>query len=348
MKPIIIAGPCSAESQQQIISAAAAIYNISDKIVFRAGLWKPRTHPGSFEGVGAKGLPWLDMVHSSFHMPVATEIATTEHLYLAANHKIEYLWIGARTSANPFAVQMIADTLRILAQEQAYQPTVLIKNPINPDIELWEGAFERMQNAGVSKLMAVHRGFSHYAPSVFRNSPMWVIPLEMKRRHPRLPLICDPSHIAGRRDLIAELAQSALDMGFDGLMIETHPRPDDALSDASQQITPDTLADIINGLKLRSNISDDSELKSLRHSIDECDDELLRLLARRMEICDLIGRYKQTHNMTAVQMNRHDSIIKQRMAQAKELGLNQDMVKKILGLIHQESVSRQLQIINRR
>lgn len=336
---MIIAGPCSAESSSQVLECARSLAGSVD--IFRAGLWKPRTHPGGFEGVGARGLPWLKEVMRRTGLPVATEIGSAAHFETALRHGISIFWIGARTSANPFAVQEIADAIRAAGSDVA----VMVKNPVSPDLELWIGALQRIYNAGVSRLAAIHRGFSSYGEHTYRNPPQWSIPIALRRRLPEVPVICDPSHISGRRDMIGRLSQQAIDSGFAGLMIETHPCPDCALSDAAQQVTPDELKRILASLKLRSEAVTDAELESLRDKIDACDAELLDVLRRRMEVSAEIGDYKRRHNLPAVQMERHKDIMAGRVEDGVKAGLPAPFLRKIMEAIHEESVRRQLEII---
>ena len=340
-RPLVIAGPCSAESAGQVMECARGLAG-GGVDIFRAGLWKPRTHPGGFEGVGARGLPWLREVNRLTGLPVATEIGSAAHFEAALRHGIEIFWIGARTSANPFAVQEIADAIR----ESGRDVAVMVKNPVSPDLELWIGAIQRIYNAGVRRLAAIHRGFSSYGSHTYRNPPQWSIPIALRRRIPKLPVICDPSHISGRRDMIQRLSQQALDSGFAGLMIETHPCPECALSDADQQVTPTRLKEILSSLRLRSEGTADAELESLRDKIDACDAELLDVLRRRMEVSAEIGEYKRRHNLPAVQMDRHKDIMTGRIEEGAAAGLPAPFVRHVMEAIHEESVRRQLEIIN--
>ncbi len=339
-KPYIIAGPCSAESPEQLLTTATALAAQGIE-VFRAGVWKPRTKPGSFEGVGAEALEWLNQVKKETGMLTATEVATREHVEAALNAGVDILWIGARTSGNPFAMQEVADVLA-----SAPETPVLVKNPMNPDLELWIGALQRLYNAGLRRLGAIHRGFSVYGEQLYRNQPQWRIPLELCRRIAGLPILCDPSHLGGKRELIAPLSQHALDMGFDGLIIESHCNPDCALSDKEQQITPDVLGVILENLVYRnSNSSADYEsLNHLRSQIDYLDNELLDVLNRRMQVSREIGRYKKAQGMPVVQASRYDKIMNQRIKAAEALGMNPDFMKSVLAAIHEESVRQQLEI----
>ena len=339
-RPLIIAGPCSAETEEQVFNTAKQLGEKGIKI-FRAGIWKPRTKPGGFEGIGEQGLPWMQRVKKELGMLVATEVANTKHVEAALNAGIDILWIGARTSANPFAMQEIADALK------GADVPVLIKNPVNPDLELWIGAIERINGAGIKRIAAIHRGFSTYDKKLYRNLPMWHIPIELHRRIPNLPVICDPSHIGGRRELIAPLCQQAMDLGFDGLIIESHCSPDNAWSDAKQQVTPDVLDFIIDRLVIRNIISSTESIEALRSQIDECDNSLLDILAKRMRISREIATYKREHNMTVVQATRYNEILDKRGAQGVLCGMSDEFVRTIFERIHEESVRQQLEVINK-
>ena len=339
-RPLIIAGPCSAETEEQVFNTAKQLSEKGIKI-FRAGIWKPRTKPGGFEGIGEQGLPWIQRVKKELGMLVATEVANTKHVEAALNAGIDILWIGARTSANPFAMQEIADALK------GADVPVLIKNPVNPDLELWIGAIERINGAGIKRIAAIHRGFSTYDKKLYRNLPMWHIPIELHRRIPNLPVICDPSHIGGRRELIAPLCQQAMDLGFDGLIIESHCSPDNAWSDAKQQVTPDVLDFIIDRLVIRNIISSTESIEALRSQIDECDNSLLDILAKRMRISREIATYKREHNMTVVQATRYNEILDKRGAQGVLCGMSDEFVRTIFERIHEESVRQQLEVINK-
>ncbi|MDE5810045.1 MAG: bifunctional 3-deoxy-7-phosphoheptulonate synthase/chorismate mutase type II [Muribaculaceae bacterium] len=337
--PLIIAGPCSAETEEQVLSTARQLAATGIK-VFRAGIWKPRTKPGGFEGIGAEGLEWLKKVKAETGMKVATEVANHEHVRQALEAGIDLIWIGARTSANPFAMQEIADTLAEVGRDVP----VLVKNPVNPDLELWIGAIQRIYNAGFHRLGAIHRGFSSYGKHLYRNLPQWHIPSELRRRAPELPIICDPSHIGGKRELVAPLAQQAYDMGFNGLIIESHCDPDCAWSDKDQQVTPEILNVILNMLVVRDEKITTENLTMLRQQIDEADNELLEILSKRMRICREIGQYKKEHGMTVLQSNRYDEIMQSRVKLAEEMGMNGDFMKVVLISIHEESVRQQLEI----
>lgn len=339
--PIIMAGPCSAETEEQTLSTARQLAMGGVKI-FRAGIWKPRTKPGGFEGVGKEGLQWLRKVKEQTGMLTATEVAMHRHVEEALEAGVDILWVGARTSANPFAMQEIADTI----QAAGVDVPVLVKNPVNPDLELWIGALERLYNAGVRRLGAIHRGFSFYGKSIYRNPPQWHIPIELHRRIPELPIVVDPSHMGGRRELIASLSQQALDMKFAGLMIESHCCPDEAWSDKNQQVTPEVLRIILSSLVLRNSEQNTESLQQLRQQIDRVDTELLDLYNRRMAISREIGKYKKEHSMPVVQESRYDDLIKSRVASAVEMGMSADFMKTVLQAIHEESVRQQIEILN--
>lgn len=339
-RPFVIAGPCSAETEDQVMETAKQLAADGIKVM-RAGIWKPRTKPGGFEGIGSEGLTWLKNVKKETGMYVSTEVATQKHVYEALKYGVDLLWIGARTTANPFAVQEIAEAL------QGVDIPVLVKNPVNPDLELWIGALERLSNVGLTKLGAIHRGFSSFDKKIYRNLPQWHIPIELKRRYPDLPIICDPSHIGGKRDLIQPLSQQAMDLNFEGLIIETHPNPDCAWSDASQQVTPAKLKEILSSLVIREGKQTTEDLSALRRQIDEADDQLLELIAKRMRVSKEIGTFKKEHNMTIVQTDRYDEILTKRIAQATEMGMNPEFMRVILEAIHEESVRVQLDILNK-
>lgn len=339
-RPLVIAGPCSAETEEQVMETARQLHGFGIRI-FRAGIWKPRTKPGSFEGVGKEGLLWLKRVKEKLGMYVATEVANTRHVHDALAAGVDILWIGARTTANPFAVQEIADAL------EGTDIPVLIKNPVNPDLDLWIGALERIYNAGVRKIAAIHRGFSSYDEKIYRNLPFWHIPIELRRLMPEVPILCDPSHIGGKRELVGPISQQAMDLNFDGLIVETHPNPDKAWSDTKQQVTPEMLNSILNALVIRDTHQTTESLAALRRQIDECDNHLLELLARRMRISEEIGQYKKEHNMTILQEQRYDEIIQNRIAQAEQMGMKGDFIKTVLIAIHEESVRHQMEIMNK-
>ena len=339
-RPFVIAGPCSAETEEQVMTTATQLAQKGCHI-FRAGVWKPRTKPGGFEGNGEMALPWMKRVKEETGMLVSTEVATPEHVELALKYGIDILWVGARTPANPFAMQALADSLR------GIDVPVFVKNPVNPDLELWIGAMERINQAGIKRMAAIHRGFSSYDKKIYRNLPMWQIPIELHRRIPELPIICDPSHIGGRRELIAPLCQQAMDLGFEGLIVESHCNPDCAWSDAKQQVTPDVLDYILSLLVIRDETSTTEDIQILRKQIDELDNDLMSLLAKRMRVCREIGQYKKEHNMTVLQANRYNEILEKRGAQGALCGMSADFIAQIFEGIHEESVRQQLEIINK-
>lgn len=339
-RPFVIAGPCSAESEDQVMLTAKQLAEKGCHM-FRAGIWKPRTKPGGFEGNGEAALPWLAEVKKETGMLTSTEVATPEHVELALKYGVDVLWVGARTTANPFAVQALADSLK------GVDVPVLVKNPVNPDLELWIGALERLNQAGITRLGAIHRGFSSYDKKIYRNLPMWQIPIELRRRYPNLPLVCDPSHISGRRDLIAPLCQQAMDLGFDGLVVESHCNPDEAWSDAKQQVTPEVLDYILSLLVIRDDAMTTEGITQLRHQIDELDNQLMDLLAKRMRVCREIGQYKKEHNMTVLQTQRYNEILDKRGVQGAMCGMSADFAAQIFEHIHEESVRQQMEIINK-
>ena len=339
-RPFVIAGPCSAETEEQVMTTARELA-MNGCHNFRAGVWKPRTKPGGFEGHGEKALPWLQRVKRETKMNVATEVATPEHVELAMKYGVDIFWIGARTSANPFAMQALADALR------GSDVPVLVKNPINPDLELWIGALERLNQAGVTRLGAIHRGFSSYDKKIYRNLPMWQIPIELHRRIPELPILCDPSHIGGRRELIAPLCQQAMDLGFGGLIVESHCDPDSAWSDARQQVTPDVLDYILSLLVIRDEHTTTEGIQQLRKQIDELDNQIMDVLTKRMRVCREIGQYKKEHNMTVLQTSRYNEILSKRGAQGALCNMAPEFVAKVFELIHEESVRQQIEIINK-
>ncbi|NOY51111.1 MAG: 3-deoxy-7-phosphoheptulonate synthase [Chlorobi bacterium] len=342
-KPLLIAGPCSAESEEQLLATAIELAKIPQVNMLRAGIWKPRTRPGEFEGAGEEGLKWLRKAKQRTNLPTSVEIARPEHIELALKYDVDILWLGARTVVNPFSVQEIAEALR------GSNVPIMVKNPINPDIKLWIGAIERINAAGIKKIMAIHRGFHYFGSSEFRNAPMWEIPIELKRLVPDLPIIVDPSHICGRRDLIEDISQKALDLEMDGLMIETHYQPDMALTDAVQQLSPTSLATMIDRLKIREtggDIAFETKLESLRSEIDKLDVEMLQILAKRLEIIDEIGHYKKDNDITILQMKRWAGIIDDRLSIGTQLGLEDEFLKRMLNIIHKESIQRQTDIFN--
>ena len=339
-RQIVIDGPCSAETEEQVINTAHALANKGIKI-FRAGIWKPRTKPGGFEGIGVDGLAWMKRVKEETGMLVATEVATAKHVYECLKAGIDVLWVGARTTANPFAVQEIADALK------GVDIPVLVKNPVNPDLELWIGALERINGAGLKRLGAIHRGFSSYDKKIYRNLPQWHIPIVLRRRIPELPIFCDPSHIGGKRELVAPLCQQAMDLGFDGLITESHCNPDAAWSDASQQVTPDVLHYILDLLVIREGKQSTENLGELRNQIDECDNQIIEILAKRMRVCREIGTFKKEHGMTILQTKRYNEILDKRGAQGALCGMGSEFIKKVFEAIHEESVRQQMEIINK-
>lgn len=340
-RPIVIAGPCSVESESQVLETARQLADSGIKI-FRGGIWKPRTSPGGFEGIGAAGLPWLKKVKEETGMLIATEVANRNHVELALAVGMDILWIGARTSANPFAVQEIADALADAKADVA----VLVKNPVNPDLELWIGAMKRIYNAGIRRLGAIHRGFSAYGKHLYRNLPHWHIPIELQRRLPNLPILCDPSHIAGKRELIASLSQQALDMNFAGLIIESHCNPDMALSDKNQQVSPEVLNLILNTLVLRDKSTTTENLTLLRQQIDQINEDILELLAKRMRVTSEIGQFKKEHDMPVIQPTRYNELMEHLVKSGEQLGLAPDFVRTVLAAIHEESVRKQIEIVN--
>lgn len=343
-KPLIIAGPCSAESPDQLLAVARALKDM-DVSIMRAGVWKPRTRPNLFEGKGLEALHWIREVKKEVHIQVAVEVASPLHVQRACEAEIDILWLGARTTVNPFTVQEIADAMR------GVDKIVLVKNPINPDLALWIGAIERVYNTGIKKLGAVHRGFSSFQKSRYRNQPLWQIPLELKSKFPELPLIGDPSHIAGNREMIFEVSQKALDLGYDGLMIETHPSPDQALSDAAQQITPARLAEILAQLRISEKSSSNAlflnQLEALREKIDQIDQEMIELLSTRSKLIEKIGEYKKDNNVTVFQLERWNEIMKTRPEWGQQATLAKEFVRELYRIIHDESIRIQTEIMNK-
>lgn len=339
-RPIVIAGPCSAETEEQVMNTATQLAKKGIKI-FRAGIWKPRTKPGGFEGVGTVGLPWLQRVQKELGMLISTEVATPRHVEAALEAGVDILWVGARTVANPFAMQELANSLL------GVDIPVLVKNPVNPDLELWIGGLERLNGAGIRRMGVIHRGFSSYDKRLYRNLPMWHIPIELRRRIPNLPIFGDPSHIGGARELVAPLCQQAMDLGFDGLIVESHCNPDTAWSDAKQQITPDVLDFILDKLIIRNVTQSTESLEMLRRQIDEIDNNLIETLSKRMRISREIGLYKKEHNMTIVQTTRYTEILDKRGAQGVLCGMSTNFMKGIFEAIHEESVRQQIEIMNK-
>jgi chorismate mutase len=343
-RPFLISGPCSAETEEQVIETARQLVQVKQVSIFRAGIWKPRTRPDSFEGVGIDGLKWLRNVKQETGLLVCTEVANQKHVYEALKYGIDMLWIGARTSVNPFTVQEISDALN------GVDVMVMVKNPVNPDIELWIGAIERIARAGITRLGAIHRGFSTFEKTTYRNQPNWQLPIELRRRIPDLPIICDPSHIAGSREFLHEISQKAMDLNFDGLMLESHIDPDNALSDAAQQITPDELKELLSRLILRNPVASDPKLLDvlgeLRQQIDIFDEHLLDLLEKRMKVAETIGQYKKENNITILQAHRWDEIVKRVMNKGQAKGLSAEMIDSVFKAIHQESINHQMRIMN--
>lgn len=341
--PLVIAGPCSAETEEQVLQIATELKN-SDVTIFRAGIWKPRTRPGGFEGVGAVGLKWLQKAKEATGLLMAIEVASAAHVKLALEHDIDVLWIGARTTVNPFAVQEIAEAL------EGTDKIVLIKNPVNPDLSLWIGGLERLYNANIKKLGVIHRGFSTYEKTKYRNNPEWQIAIDLQNRFPDLPLICDPSHITGKRSMIQEVAQQALDLNYDGLMIETHCDPDNAWSDAAQQITPTALKQLFLDLKVRKTTDDANDynqrMNALRMQIDGYDEKLLEIIGNRMQIVDQIGVLKKEKNVAILQNQRWNEILLKMTTEGKEMGLSPDFIMQLFKAIHQESINHQEKVMH--
>jgi len=343
-KPMVISGPCSAETEAQVIETAQRLANTGKVDVLRAGIWKPRTKPGMFEGIGAKGLPWLQKAKELTGLPTTVEVATGKQVEDALTFDVDILWIGARTTVNPFSVQEVADALR------GVDVPVLIKNPINPDLELWSGAVERVARAGVKQIGLIHRGFSSYGNTEYRNAPMWHLAIEMKRRNPELKLINDPSHICGRRDILMDVAQKAIDLDFHGLMIESHIDPDNAWSDAKQQITPEVLGEMIDSIHWRKEDVNSEEyhaaLEKLRQQINHLDDELMQILGQRMKVAEKIGEYKKNNNITILQTNRWNEILQKALNRGEKIGLSKEFVTMYFDAVHMESINHQNKIMN--
>ena len=344
-RPLIISGPCSAETEEQVMQTAVQLAATGKVDILRAGIWKPRTRPGSFEGVGTKGLPWLQQAKKATGLPVAIEVATGKQVEDALHFGVDVLWIGARTTVNPFSVQDVADALK------GVDVPVLIKNPINPDLELWIGAVERVAKAGIKNIGLIHRGFSSYGNTEYRNAPMWHLAIEMKRRNPEMLLINDPSHICGRRDILLDVAQKAIDLDFDGLIIESHIDPDNAWSDAKQQVTPEKLGEMINSIIWRREDIDSEELhanmEKMRSQINQLDDELMQLLGQRMKVADKIGQYKKENNITILQTNRWNAILERAFVKGDQLGLSKDFITKYFDAVHMESINHQNKVMNK-
>ncbi len=344
-KPFIISGPCSAETESQMITTARQLAATGKVHALRAGIWKPRTRPGQFEGAGAEGLKWLVMAKQETGLPITTEVATAAHVEACLKAGVDILWVGARTTVNPFSVQEIADSLR------GVDIPVMVKNPVNPDLELWIGALERLSRAGIKKLAAIHRGFSSFEKGPFRNAPMWDLAIELKTKLPGLEMLCDPSHISGNRELIAMVSQKALDMDMAGLMIESHLNPDEAWSDAKQQVTPAALGRIVEGLVVRTASSDNKLFKDtlvlLREQIDHLDDEIMSKMANRMKVSEKIGQYKKENNVTILQVGRWEEIIQTRVSLGKAMGLDEGFTRDLLRLVHHESIQVQTKVMNK-
>jgi chorismate mutase len=343
-RPLVISGPCSAETESQVIETAQRLAATGKVDVLRAGIWKPRTKPGLFEGIGAKGLPWLQQAQKLTGLPTTVEVATGKQVEDALTFDVNILWIGARTTVNPFSVQEVADALR------GVDIPVLIKNPINPDLELWSGAVERVARAGVKQIGLIHRGFSSYGNTEFRNAPMWHLAIEMKRRNPEMMIINDPSHICGRRDILLDVAQKAIDLDFDGLMIESHIDPDNAWSDAKQQVTPERLGEMIASIHWRREDVNSEEyhaaLEKLRQQINHLDDELMQILGQRMKIAEKIGEYKKNNNITILQTNRWNEILDRAFGRGEKIGLSKEFITRYFDAVHMESINHQNKIMN--
>ena len=343
-RPLIISGPCSAETEEQVLQTAQRLAATGQVDMLRAGIWKPRTRPGSFEGIGTKGLPWLQQAKKLTGLPITVEVATGKQVEDALHFDVDVLWLGARTTVNPFSVQEVADALR------GVDLPVLIKNPINPDLELWTGAVERVAKAGIKQIGLIHRGFSSYGNTEYRNAPMWHLAIEMKRRNPELLMINDPSHICGRRDILLEVAQKAIDLDYDGLMIESHIDPDKAWSDAKQQITPEELANMLGNIVWRREDIPSAEyhaaLDKLRNQINHLDDELMQILSQRMKVAEKIAEYKKENNITILQTNRWNEILNRACTRAEKLGLSREFITKYFDAVHMESISHQTKVFN--
>lgn len=342
-RPFLIAGPCSAESEEQLISTARSLADLGGINLLRAGIWKPRTRPNSFEGLGELALPWLVAAGKETGLPTTTEVANAKHVEEALKAGVDVLWIGARTTVNPFTVQEIAEALR------GVDISVMIKNPVNPDLSLWLGAFERFENVGVSDLAGIHRGFSVYDHPKYRNVPNWEIPIALKEQRPDTPVICDPSHIAGKRDLLFEVSQKAMDLNFEGLMIETHPNPDEAWSDPAQQVTPEGLKYIIRNIILRTQeVSKDvaEQIDEIRAKVGDLDDRLFDLLSKRMQFSDIVGQLKRENNITILQQEHWNNIINKRLEKSEDYNLTRKFVRQLMDAIHQESIRHQTAVMN--
>jgi chorismate mutase len=344
-RPLIIAGPCSAETEEQVIQTATRLASTGKVHMLRAGIWKPRTRPGSFEGIGTKALPWLQQAKKLSGLPIAIEVATAKQVADALHFDTDVVWLGARTTVNPFSVQEVADALR------GADVPVLIKNPINPDLELWIGAYERIAKAGIKQIGLIHRGFSSYGNTEYRNAPMWHLAIEMKRRYPDVLLINDPSHICGRRDILLEVAQQAINLDFDGLIIESHIDPDNAWSDAKQQVTPEQLSELLGEIIWRREDINSEEfhaaLEKLRQQINHLDDELMQILGQRMKVAEKIGQYKKENSITILQTNRWNEILERSFRKGEKLGLSKEFITQYFDAVHMESISHQNKIMNK-
>lgn len=343
-KPLIISGPCSAETEEQVLETAQRLAKTGKVDMLRAGIWKPRTRPGSFEGIGAKGLPWLQQAKKLTGLPTTVEVATGKQVEDALHFEVDMLWIGARTTVNPFSVQEVADALR------GADVPVLIKNPINPDLELWTGAVERVAKAGIKHVGLIHRGFSAYGNTEYRNAPMWHLAIEMKRRNPEMIMINDPSHICGRRDILLDVAQKAIDLHFDGLMIESHIDPDKAWSDAKQQVTPEKLAEMMDSIIWRKeDVNSEAyhaALEKLRQQINHLDDEMMQILSQRMKLAEKIGQYKKENDITILQTSRWNEILERAFGRGEKIGLSKEFITKYFDAVHMESINHQNKIMN--
>jgi chorismate mutase len=342
-RPLIISGPCSAETEEQVMETAVRLARLGKVDMLRAGIWKPRTKPGMFEGIGTKGLPWLAAAKKATGLPTTVEVATAKHVEDALQFDIDVLWVGARTTVNPFSVQEVADALR------GVNIPVLIKNPINADLELWQGAVERVAKAGIQNIGLIHRGFASYGTTEYRNAPMWHLAIEMKRRNPNLPMICDPSHICGRRDTLQSVAQVSVNLDYDGIMLESHINPDEAWSDAKQQITPEAFGEMLNNIVWRHEDMEGAalnQMQQLRTQIDEVDGQLMQLLGARMKLADAIGQFKKDNNVTILQTNRWNEILEKAFERGSKLGLNKEFILKYLDAVHLESIAHQNKIMN--
>lgn len=343
-RPLIISGPCSAETEEQLLSTAQRLADTGKINMLRAGIWKPRTKPGMFEGVGAKGLPWLQQAKKITRLPTTVEVATAKQVQDALTFDVDVLWIGARTTVNPFSVQEVADALR------GVDIPVLIKNPVNPDMELWIGAVERIARAGIKNIGLIHRGFSSYGNTEYRNAPMWHLAIDMKLKHPEMPFINDPSHICGRRDILQDTMQKAVDLDYDGFIIESHIDPDNAWSDAKQQVTPEILAEMLDAIIWRKedikSAAFHAALEKLRQQINQLDDELMQILGQRMKIAEQIGKYKKENNITILQTNRWNEIIERATAKGDKVGLSKDFISKYFDAVHMESINHQKKVLD--